>query len=68
MATVLIDLDGSISGEIDKVMSWHRDIEADNISFFECPEDFSFDRYDYIPQTQGVFDVNGFVLKPIIEE
>jgi len=68
MGTVLIDLDGSLSGEPNKIMSWHRNIEPDNVQFFQCPPDFSFDKYYYVPQTQGVFDLNGFVLKPIIED
>jgi len=68
MGTVLIDLSGILSGEVDKIMSWHQEVPADNISFFECPVDFSFEKYNYTPQIPGVFDPNGFILKPIIEE
>ena len=39
--------------------------EPNNITSFECPDYVDIAKYDYVPSTQGVYDPNGFVLKPV---
>jgi len=68
MPAVLIDLDGSMSGTPDKVMSWHPSIVPDGVTFFIAPIDYTFDKYNYIPQVSGVYDPNGFVQKQVLDE
>ena len=38
--------------------------EPDYITRFPAPNDYHPLVYDYIPQTAGVYDPNGFFLKP----
>jgi hypothetical protein len=65
---VQIDLNGSISGTADKILGFSNDYVIDNIQFFNAPDDFNFDKYNYTPIVSGVFNPNGFTLKPIVEE
>jgi len=48
----------------DTVILWSKVIEADNIKYFPAPDDYDPIRYDYTPVTAGVYDPNGFFLKP----
>jgi hypothetical protein len=48
----------------DTILLWSRVIEADYIKYFPAPDNYDPLRYDYIPQTAGVYDANGFFLKP----
>jgi hypothetical protein len=38
--------------------------EPDFITKFPAPDDYHPLEYDYIPQTAGVYDPNGFIRKP----
>jgi hypothetical protein len=58
------DLDGSLTGTPDTILSYGNSrVQADNIRYFEGPDDYSKTKYDYVPQQSGVYDPNGFVLK-----
>jgi len=35
-----------------------------NDVFEPIPNDYSFEKYDYNPEVPGVFDSNGFTIKP----
>ena len=39
--------------------------EPNNVTSFECPDYLDIAKYNYVPSIQGVYDPNGFVLKPI---
>ena len=62
-----IDLSGELSGIPDNIVVFGLKREVDNISFFDIPEDYYPDKYDYIPSVSGVYDPNGFVLKPVTQ-
>ena len=49
----------------DTVLGQYKLVEPDNITYFEVEDNFDFKKYDYIPSTPGVYDPNGFVLKPV---
>jgi hypothetical protein len=49
----------------DTVILWSKVIEADNIKYFPAPDDYDPLFYDYIPQTPGEFDSNGFIKKEV---
>jgi hypothetical protein len=53
-----------IDFETDTVILWSKVIEADNIKYFPAPDSYDPLTHDYIPQTAGVYDSNGFFLKP----
>jgi hypothetical protein len=53
-----------IDFETDTVILWSKVIEADNIKYFPAPDNYDPIRYDYTPETTGVYDPNGFFLKP----
>lgn len=63
MTTVWIDLDGSLRGIPDAIISVHYDgiLPADGVNVFEAPIDFDFTTYEYRPKTSGVFDPDGFI-------
>jgi hypothetical protein len=63
MTTVWIDLDGSLRGTPDAIISVHYDgiLPPDGVNVFEAPIDFDFTAYQYKPKTSGVFDPDGFV-------
>lgn len=63
MTTVWIDLDGSLRGVPDAIISVHYDdiLPPDGINVFEAPIDFDFTAYEYRPKTSGVFDPDGFI-------
>lgn len=42
--------------------------EPDFITKFPAPKDYHPLEYDYTPQTAGVYDPNGFFIKPIQTE
>lgn len=49
----------------DTVVAWgvlYNDSLYDDVAF-PVPEDYSPERYDYIPSVKGVYDPNGFVPK-----
>lgn len=52
MKTVLIDIDGSVSGEVGKVLSWHTKLEPNGVNIFEAPMDYDFHLYTF---EDGVF-------------
>jgi hypothetical protein len=39
--------------------------DPNNVTSFECPDYLDIAKYDYVPSIQGVYDLNGFVLKPV---
>lgn len=50
----------------DTVVAWgvlYDDPQYD-AEAFEVPDDYSPERYDYIPAVAGVYDPNGFTPKP----
>ena len=52
----------------NRIISWgiiYDAPEFDDIAF-NVPDDYSEERYSYIPITPGIFDPNGFVLRPQI--
>jgi hypothetical protein len=57
-----------IDFETDTIVLWSKVIEADYVKYFPAPDDYDPLRYDYIPQTAGVYDPNGFFIKPIQTE
>lgn len=50
---------------IESFGSAYEDSEGENI--FAVPDDYSPDKYDYIPKTSGIYDPDGFklIVKPI---
>lgn len=60
----LIDFTGAITGQQDLVYQYGPALEG-NIEAVEIPDDFSYAKYDYTPAIAGVYDPNGFVLKPV---
>jgi hypothetical protein len=63
MRTVWIDLDGSVRGTPDAIISVHYDgtLPPDGVNVFECPADYEIWSYEYTPKVSGVFDPDGFV-------
>jgi len=52
----------------NRILSWgilYDSPEYDGIAF-NIPDDYSEERYNYIPTTPGIFDPNGFVLRPAL--
>jgi hypothetical protein len=47
----------------DQIIAWGTQLEGPNI-FEPIPADYSPERYQYLPQTQGTFDPNGFIPIP----
>jgi hypothetical protein len=68
MKTILIDVDGSVSGVVGKALSWHTNLVPNGVNIFEIPADFDFVKYTYIPNEDGTFNPEGFVLNPEIIE
>ena len=58
----------TIDFSTDTIIRWTKIDEVDNITTFKGPDDYDPLVYDYIPQTSGVFDPNGFIRKPIETE
>jgi hypothetical protein len=52
----------------DTILLWSKAIEADYIKYFPAPDSYDPLTHDYIPQTAGVYDANGFFIKPIQTE
>jgi hypothetical protein len=44
----------------DQILAWGN---IDGQDTYEIPDDYSPERYNYIPAVAGVFDPNGFVLR-----
>jgi len=63
----MIDYTGEICGIPDHIYQYGI-IHEDNPEAVELPFDFSHDRYIYTPQTSGVYDPNGFTLRPEPEQ
>jgi hypothetical protein len=59
----LIDFTGLITGEQDLIYQYGPAIETDP-NAVNIPDDFSFALYNYTPSIVGVYDPNGFFLKP----
>lgn len=57
-----IDYTGDIWGIPDLIYEYGI-IHDNNPNSVWLPDDFSYDRYDYIPQISGIYDPNGFILK-----
>lgn len=47
----------------DTVLAWSNLFAADDVRFFDVPAISEPWLYDYVPETPGQFDINGFVLK-----
>lgn len=50
----------------DVIIVYGNFVSGDNV--FEIPDDYSPEKYNYIPSVAGVFDPNGFILKPITSD
>jgi hypothetical protein len=59
----LIDYTGTITGQQDLIYQYGLAIESDP-NAVNIPDDFSYAIYNYTPSVAGVYDPNGFVLKP----
>jgi hypothetical protein len=59
----LIDYTGTITGQQDLIYQYGPAIESDP-NAVNIPDDFSYALYNYTPSIAGVYDPNGFVLKP----
>ena len=46
----------------DQILAWG---EVNGVDTYEIPDDYSPERYAYIPSVAGVFDPNGFRLKNV---
>ncbi|MEX0598609.1 MAG: hypothetical protein WD512_19155 [Candidatus Paceibacterota bacterium] len=68
MRTILIDFDGSVTGDVGRILSWHNErivdgvniFAPDGIKFFEAPMDYDFYLY--------TFENGVFIRVDIIEE
>lgn len=47
----------------DVVVAFGIGLSGEDV-FEPIPNDYSFEKYDYTPATAGIFDPNGFVIKP----
>jgi hypothetical protein len=59
----LIDYTGTITGQQDLIYQYGPAIESDP-NAVNIPDDFSYGLYNYVPAVAGVYDPNGFVLRP----
>jgi hypothetical protein len=59
----LIDFTGAITGQQDLIYQYGPALENDP-NAVNIPDDFSYGLYNYVPSVSGVYDPNGFVLKP----
>lgn len=55
-------------GDNGEIIMWSDFIDADEVSFFQAPDDYSADKYTYTPLVGGGFNINGFALKPLPED
>jgi len=58
MMKVQIDIDGSISGELGKIIAWGVQLEGENV--YDIPFRYSPERYNYTPLEDGGFNIDGF--------
>ena len=49
----------------DQIVAWGDYLIGSDV--YDGPDDYSPERYNYIPSAPGIFDPNGFNLKPITE-
>jgi len=68
MKTILIDIDGSVSGVVGKALSWHTNLVPNGINVFEIRADFDFQKYIYIPNEDGTFNTQGLIINPEFEQ
>jgi hypothetical protein len=47
----------------DTILSWGKLYESDPEAV-DVPDDYSPERYDYVPEIPGVYDREGFIPKP----
>jgi hypothetical protein len=59
----LIDFTGAITGQQDLIYQYGPALENDPDAV-NVPDDFSYGLYNYVPAVAGVYDPNGFVLRP----
>jgi hypothetical protein len=59
----LIDFTGAITGQQDLIYQYGPALENDPDAV-NIPDDFSYGLYNYVPAVAGVYDPNGFVLRP----
>jgi hypothetical protein len=59
----LIDFTGVITGQQDLIYQYGPALETDP-NAVNIPDDFSYGLYNYVPAVAGVYDPNGFVLRP----
>lgn len=52
----------------DEIIKWSRIDQPDNVTKFDGPDDYDPLVYDYIPTVAGVYDINNFIRKPLINE
>jgi hypothetical protein len=62
MIKVQIDIDGSLSGEIGKIIAWGIQLSGDNV-YEGAPRDYSPQKYDYTCLEDGGFNIKGFSIK-----
>jgi hypothetical protein len=63
----LIDFTGELTGQQDLIYQYGPALE-DDLEAFVLPDDYHHALYDYLPQVPGIYDPNGFYLKPTENE
>jgi hypothetical protein len=58
MFKIQIDIDGSFSGEVGKIVAWGVQLSGANVH--EIDFRYSPERYNYTPLEDGGFNVDGF--------
>jgi hypothetical protein len=58
MYKIQIDIDGSLSGELGKIVAWGIQLSGANV--YEISFPYSPERYNYTPLEDGGFNADGF--------